>query len=276
MGTRALPLISDSLNAMLGSPLTVELKTVEVTHLSEAKAGAARNHAMIVASSPMSSDALVMLMDCEAIALLISAFFGGDPDLPVTPIERDLSPTEIDVATMVFQEVARSVNGWGARALDINFPLPTAISGTDLERRILRDGPAVRLIFAFSAGSAKGTLSLMMPQRVLMQRAGLSGTDAEQVAASGWRARISEEVMRSTVTLEATMPLGRMSLGDIAGLREGQIIELAETAQSSARLSARKKTLFLCEFGKLGQNYTVRINQPCDAGREFIDGLLPK
>ncbi|RVC06359.1 flagellar motor switch protein FliM, partial [Mesorhizobium sp. M7A.F.Ca.CA.002.15.2.1] len=32
---------------------------------------------------------------------------------------------------------------------------------------------------------------------------------------------------------------------------------------------------FVCEFGKLGQNYTVRIRQPYDAGQDFIDGLMP-
>ena len=71
------------------------------------------------------------------------------------------------------------------------------------------------------------------------------------------------------------MPLARMTLGEIAGLHEGQVIEIEEEAQSQARLSARKKTLFVCEFGKLGQNYTVRVRHPFDAGQEFIDGLMP-
>ena len=65
--------------------------------------------------------------------------------------------------------------------------------------------------------------------------------------------------MRSSVRLEAMMPLTRLTLGEIAGLHEGQIIEIDATAQSAALLSARNKTLFVCEFGKLGQNYTVRV-----------------
>ena len=81
--------------------------------------------------------------------------------------------------------------------------------------------------------------------------------------------------MRSTVDLQATMPLARMTLGELAALHEGQVIELDEDAQSQARLSARQKTLFVCEFGKLGQNYTVRIRHPFDAGQELIDGLMP-
>ena len=56
-------------------------------------------------------------------------------------------------------------------------------------------------------------------------------------------------------------------------LHEGQVIEIEGEAQSQARLSARQKTLFVCEFGKLGQNYTVRIRHPFDAGQDFMDGL---
>ena len=47
-----------------------------------------------------------------------------------------------------------------------------------------------------------------------------------------------------------------------------------QQAQSKALLSARQKTLFVCEFGKLGKNYTVRIRHPFDAGQDLMDGLL--
>jgi flagellar motor switch protein FliM len=54
------------------------------------------------------------------------------------------------------------------------------------------------------------------------------------------------------------------------------VLELPETAQSQTRLSAGKKPLFTCEFGKLGQNFTVRVSEPFDQGKEFIDGLMPR
>ena len=275
MGARALPLFSDNLNALLASPVAIELNSVEVTRLSEVKPGDSSRYAMAIGASPLSSDALVMLIDCDAIAVVVSALFGGDPDLPVTPIARELSPTELEVAGIVFQEVAASVNGWGARALDIKFPLPPAITGTDLKRKILRDGPAVRLGFSLSIGATFGTLYLHMPQRVLMHRTGVDAPAGEAAVASDWRQRFNDEVMRSKVVLEATMPLQRMTLGDLANLETGQVIELEPNAQSEARLSARKKTLFVCEFGKLGQHYTVRIKSPFDEGKDFMDGLLP-
>jgi flagellar motor switch protein FliM len=273
LGARALPILSDSLNATLASPLTIELGNIDVMRLGDVKSDAAGNQAMTIASSPMSSDTLVMLVDPDAIAVVVSALFGGDPDMPVAPIERELSPTEIEVATMMCQEVATFVNGWGARALNIHFPLPTAIAGAKRKGKVLRDGPAVRIEFKFTLGPSSGILHLLMPQRVLMHRTG-SDAAAGGPAVTDWRARFSEEVMRSTVTLEAAMPLARMTLGDIAAFHEGQVIELEEGAQSQVRLSARKKTLFVCEFGRLGQNYTVRIRHQSDAGQEFIDGLM--
>ena len=81
--------------------------------------------------------------------------------------------------------------------------------------------------------------------------------------------------MRSSVRLEAVMPLTKLTLGQIASLREGQVIAIDAGAQSSALLSARNNTLFVCEFGKLGQSYTVRVSRTYDATRDLMEGLLP-
>jgi flagellar motor switch protein FliM len=274
MGVRALPLLADGLNSKLASPLLIDLKSVEVARMPDAKPAEANRHAMTIASSPLSSDALIMIIDPDAVAVLVSALFGGDPALPVVPIDRSFSPTEIEVAGIAFQEAAASVNGWGARALDIRFPLPLGITGDDLKRKVLRDGPAVRLVFTLSLGDSTGCLNLLMPQRLLMHRAGAGGQGS--MPETDWRTQLNAEVMRSTVTLEAMLPLGRMTLGEIASLRTGQVIALQPTAQSETRLSTRDKTLFICEFGKLGQNYTVRVRHPFDAGQDLIDGLMPR
>lgn len=273
---RALPNIIQALGGKLAAPIDLDIETVELARLAQARPQRG-HHAMTVASSSSSPDALILLMDSAAVAVLVSALFGGDPDLPVTPIERDLSPTETEVATMVFQELAQAVNGSGERAFAFRLPLPAAISGAELKKHIIRDAPAVRVDFRISTANSSGRISLMMPQRVLLKHRGDAGTmpAADSEAASAWSARFGEEIMRSTVNLEATMPLARLTLGAVASLREGMVIELGEAAQTEARLSARSKTLFVCEFGKLGQNYTVRIRHPFDAGQDLIDTLMP-
>jgi flagellar motor switch protein FliM len=276
MAEHALPLLRKALAGEIGAPVALDLHAVEVSRVAEARSSAGETFAMVVVASPESSDAMTMVIDAPAIAVMVCALFGGDPDLPVPPIERGLSQIEMDVATLVFQEIAQAMNGAGQRSLDLRLPVQRAMSGPEAKRRTLRDGPAVRIVFGLSTPTDTGTVTVTIPQRVLLASRGAGADRDADHAATDWRQRFSEEVMRSTVALEATMPLGRLTLGQIAGLEKGQVIELEETARSQALLSARNKTLFVCEFGKLGHNYTVRIAHPYDAGQDFIDRLLPR
>jgi flagellar motor switch protein FliM len=275
MAERAAPLLQKSLTSELGVPVTVDLRAVEVSRVAEARSHAGDTFAMTIVASSTSSDAMTLVIDAPAIAIMVSTLFGGDPETPASPIERDLSQIEVDVSTMLFQQVAQALNGSGRRSLDLRLPVPRATSGTEAKRHVLRDGAALRIVLGISTPADSGTVTVTMPQRVVLaSRDGAANADGDDHGPS-WRARFSEEVMRSAVALEATMPLARLTLGDLANLEVGQVIDFEETAQSRARLSARGQTLFVCEFGKLGQNYTVRIKHPFDAGQDFIDGLMP-
>ncbi|MEO4001544.1 FliM/FliN family flagellar motor switch protein [Mesorhizobium sp. CAU 1732] len=278
LGLRALPAIRQSLNEQVSYPIEIEMESVTLSRMAEAKRADVTNDALVVAASATSPDALMLIADADAIALLVSALFGGDPDMKVSPIQRDLTSIELELASVVFEATAKALNGSGVRALSIKFPMLSAISGVDLKKLIVRDGPAVRIAFTLLAPSGEGRFIVMMPQRVLLLHRGdgIADQGDEQQQEKTWRARFSEEVMRSAVKLEATIPLSRMTLAELSELVVGQVIELPEAAPVNTRLSARRKTLYTCEFGRLGQNFTVQIIEPYDAGKEFIDGLMPR
>ena len=268
---RSITAIRDGLKRNLALDLGIEPASVELSRMTDAKPEG-EGHAMMIAASPASPDALVMTMDPDAVALVLTALFGGDPGGSAAPISRDLSPTETVVASRVFEEIARGIGGSGNKAFEITFPLPQAISGAELKKYILRDGPGVRVALAVPTPAGVGQVVLTIPQRLF--KADAKAGSQKDGGAGQWDRRFGEEVMRSGVELQATMPLARMTLGQVAGLRVGQVIEFEGEAQSQAKLSARQKTLFVCEFGKLGQNYTVRVRHPFDAGQDIMEGLV--
>lgn len=276
LGLRALPAIRDSLNEQVSYPIEIELETVALARMADARRPNVENDALVVAASATSPDALMLIADSQAISLLVSALFGGDPDMRVLPILRPLTMIEMELTSVVFEATAKALNGSGVRALSIKFPMPAAISGQDLKKLVIRDGPAVRMSFKLVAPSGEGSFTVMMPQRVLLLHRGDGSLDTDEGSQKErWHARFSEEVMRSAVRLEATVPLSSMTLGELSSLFVGQVIEMPETASTSTVLSAHRKPLFTCEFGKLGQNFTVRITEPFEQGKDFIDGLMP-
>lgn len=276
---RALGSITSGINSQLSSPLAIDIAGVDVLRFADARPPEGAGAAMVVAASSSSPDALVMTMDAQAIAIIINCFFGGDADMPTPPIERELSSIERNVAATLFRQFAESFNGSGPRAFNFKFPLPAPVYGIELDRQTLRDGPAARIVFRLGGKSVAGVFAVTMPQRVLLKHRGdavATEAAAAAPAETGWKSRFGEEIMRSSVTLQATIPMNRMTLGELALLRPGDVIEMPEHAQGETKLSARDRTLFVCEFGKLGQNYTVRVRHPYDASQEFMDGLLQR
>jgi len=269
---KLLPDVRQTLKQQLTLELEMEITGVELVRIADAKPDS-DGHAMAVIVSGVGPDAVVMTMDAEAIALAVSALFGGDPGIAVAPIRRQLSPTETVVASRIFEQFATALARTGDGHFELLAPSPKAMSGEELRKHPLKDGAGARVRISLAGSAASGTIELTMPQRLL-----LKGSAAASPNASGpadvWRQRFGEEVMRSGVELQATMPLARMTLGDVASLQVGQLIEFQTDAQSQAKLSARQKTLFVCEFGKLGQNYTVRVRHPFDAGQDLMEGLV--
>lgn len=272
---RALPLLSEAFSEACSAPLLIDLVSVDIGRLAEIKPENDSFDVFVVVPAGISRDALTMRLEPSATSLLVNALFGGDPEIAAPPLDREPSYIERDVAAVVFDHFARALNGSGARALGLRFPVTSVISGQrDFKRMVVRDGPGVRITFSFTMGENTGYLTAWMPQRVLLETRIPDDPKAELAGAAEWKHRFNNEVLRSTVTLTATVPLRKMPLSSLADLKEGQVLELNENARSNARVSVRNNTVFTGEFGRLGQNYTVRIKAPSDARQEVLDGLL--
>ncbi len=269
MAGRAVPLIAEALAPRLSFVPDIEVEAIDLVRFSEAMPGEKSFDMVLVAPSTISPDALTLFCDVETTSILVQAAFGGDRDVAPYRLQRALSPIERQLLAGLFDAAARALNGSGSRGLEIRLPLGEAQTAADAAKTPPRDGPAARMTFRLALGGLSGRLTAIVPQRVLVERR----SDDGGASASHWRSRLNDEVMRSTVRLEATIALPKVSLGEVAGWQVGHTIEFPANAHADTRLSARRKPLFNCEFGRLGNHFTVRVNEPFDATQDFIDGL---
>lgn len=275
LGKRTVEGLVERVNQHLSFDLEFELERIEISRMAQALSHNGENHAVAVAASQSSPDALLLDMDSDCVSLLVGAFLGADPEFPLVPIGRPLSEIELEMMTTVFQEVAEAADGPSA-SLKLRRPLAKAFTGPDIAKHVLRDGPAIRIPVSIRAPKSSGRLVLTLPQRVLLQSLGSADGAADAGQGGEWSERLGEEVRRSAVTLDAVVPLQQMSLGALSSLRVGQVLEMPAVARSTTRLASRNKALFICEFGKLGQNYSVRIRHPVDENQDMMDDLLAR
>ena len=270
VGLRTVEGMADSVNQHLSFPLEFELGAVELARMGDALAKTAENAAVAMASSPNSPDALLLDMDGDGVSLIVGAFLGADPEFPSVPIKRPLTDIEIAIMKTVLEEVAASADG-PDRALRLHLPIPAPITGADIAKHLLRDGPAVRICITLRSPASSGQLVLTLPQRVLKDAGkGDGGRDPS----GQWSARLGDEVRKSSVVVEALVPVERMSLGAISALQIGQVLEMPVGAKSETKLLARNKELFVCEFGKLGTNYSVRIRHSANEDQDLAESLF--
>ncbi|WP_173934782.1 FliM/FliN family flagellar motor switch protein [Chelativorans sp. Marseille-P2723] len=276
IATRALPLVQETFQERYSASLLVEVSDIENVRLAELRPEPDSLDALVVVPSGTSRDALTMRLDARALSLLVNVILGGDPDIPPLPANRPPSRIEMDVAALVFGAFAQALNGTGDRSLGLRLPVPQPLAGpSDFKQLIVRDGPGVRIDFSIGVGALTGSLTAWIPHRVILEtRVQGVRTSGDTPPPAQWQQRFSEEVRRSKVQVTATIPLMKVALGKLADLKLGQVLELKESAPKETRISVRNRPIFICEFGRLGQNYTVRITKPFDDRKAIIEGLL--
>lgn len=275
LAERAQPLFTAALNGFLAVKLSVEVKGVELARTTEAKALGEAGQLVVVAPGGGASDTAFMALDADALALVVCAMFGGDPGLGLAPIARDPSAIEVEVAATLFAALAEALNEGGALGLEL--PLPEIKTGGEARKFAPRDGPAARITLRLAAGGHGGDVTLIVLQRILLGRRGatLAANAPQGAGSTGAGGGIGGEVMRSAISVEATMPLARTTLGAVSGFAVGQVVAFDDGALAQARLLVRGKPIFSGEFGRLGASYTVRVREPFSEAKDFMDTLLP-
>lgn len=209
---------------------------------------------------------------------LMAHLLGADENDTGAPVDRTLSRIERDIATLLFQKIAgilrSGVNPPGGFEPMLSAPyIPSEGSSSEVDNS---GDFAVAVRLQITLGAMQSEIHLIIPQQVLLKtkitppkaRAPLGKAQKQ------WSDQIAEQVHRSHVTLEARVNLTPLKLSTISRLAAGDVIPFFDKKDVHVEVNANGKMLYACEFGRSGQNYTVRIKDNTTSDEEILRHLF--
>ncbi len=201
--------------------------------------------------------------DSPVLIALVEALLGAEPTDIEEPLPRALSKIEIDVAVPVFERIAEAVR----MAVDVAGGLEPVVGRPHNGAERLPPDPALEDVYAasidmtFGLGPVLSTFSVIIPQSVLLKTQIVPPGNAgrNESMKTDWSEQLEEQIRRSAVTLEARIQLESLTLDTISRLQPGDVIPFHDGQDVRVEVNANGRDLYVCEFGRSGSRYTVRV-----------------
>jgi len=212
------------------------------------------------------------------IITLMENLLGALPETIEEPIHRPLSRIELDLSVMVFDKIANilrsGINAPGAFEAHIERPHNADDRPKPDDDHV--DEYAATIKIGVDLGPVSSEFYLVVPQKALLKTAvtlpkakGQSGRNRKE-----WSEQLAEQVRRSQITLEARIRLQTLTLDTISRLAVGDVIPFRDRGDVTVDVSANGKEMYRCEFGRAGENYTVRVKDNVGSEDEILKHLM--
>lgn len=211
------------------------------------------------------------------ILTLMERMLGAIPDMIGEPTLRPLSGMELDLSVMVFDKIG-SVLRSAVNAAGGFEPLLEPPHNIEERHAPAEDEPneyAAAIKLAITLGIVTSHITLIVPQKVLLKTVVVAPKPkSAAVKSEAWTQQITQQVHRSQVTMDARIRLESLTLDTISRLAVGDVIPFLDSEDVHVEVSANGKDLYVCEFGKSGENYTVRVKDNINSDDELLRHLM--
>lgn len=217
-----------------------------------------------------------LAVDSPAIIALMEMLLGAPSSEVEEPKPRQLSDIELDVASMVFEKIAdvlkSAVNAPGG--FEPVLERPHNANGKPVPEE--EDVFAACINIAIGLGPVLSTFSIIVPQQPLLKTTIVfpKGIGQSRKAKTEWGEQLEQQVRRSSVTLEARIKLQSLTLGTVSRLQAGDIIPFHDAKDVRVEVNANGRDLYVCEFGRSGARYTVRIKDTHGSDNDILNHLM--
>lgn len=215
--------------------------------------------------------------DSPAIIAMMEMLLGSPAESIEEPKPRNLSAIELDVAAIVFEKVAgvlkSAVNAAGGFE-------PIVGKAYNAENRAAPDKDAEDVYAAcvnvtLGVGPVLSTFSILVPQQTLLKTTIVfpKGIGQARRQKTAWAEQVEQQVRRSMVELQAHIKLEALTLAAITQLKAGDVIPFHDPKDVRVDVKANGRDLYVCEFGRSGARYTVRVKDTHGSEDELLQHL---
>jgi flagellar motor switch protein FliM len=221
---------------------------------------------------------LVLSCDSPVIITLMEILLGAPPTTIDEPKPRTLSNIELDVASMVFEKIADVLKSAVSAAGGFEPSVGRPYNATE---RPAAD-PDVEDVFGacinvtMGLGPVLSTFSIIVPQKALLKTTVVfpKGIGQARKAKGAWGEQLEQQVRRSAVNLEARIKLQSLTLDTISRLQPGDVIPFQDAKDVRVEINANGRDLYICELGRSGARYTVRIKDTHGSESDILHHLM--
>ena len=269
--------LPDMLESELGFEVAVSYSGFETGRYGTLVSGLGGAMACCDASLRDWCNRFTLICDSPMIITLVENMLGAVSDSVEDPEPRPLSKIELDVAAMMFDRISgvlkTAVNG--ANGFE-----PFLGSAHNAETRKpsedASDDAFVAMVnMAVGIGPVLSTFHVVIPQAVMLKSTITAPKPANAPRTRvEWSEQLGEQVRRSKVTLEARIRLERQTLDTISRLQAGDIIPFNEAGDVRVEVNANGRNLYVCEFGRSGARYTVRVKDTYGSEEDLLQHII--
>jgi flagellar motor switch protein FliM len=270
---------ADQLRHMAASPVYFSLSNVESQRFGDILEPYESNAVAGIFHAPEWDSHILVGFDRDFIFTMVEVLFGSDGSEPPLDEERSFSSIEMRIAHRLFEQVGKAMQAAFALVADTPFKLERTELRMDFAVIGRQNNQAVAAKFLLQALNRGGEMFVVIPQSVLnpmRQSLGRILVGESSARDSRWTKQIASEVRKTPVTLKAILEEKHLSLGEIASLEVGQVLELRATPRTRVKLIGNDRELFWCDVGQDEGGLLLRVDRFIDQDQEFIDDVFAR
>jgi flagellar motor switch protein FliM len=211
------------------------------------------------------------------IIAMVECLMGGDRDAILEPEARPASAIELEMAPMIIEKIASvmksAVNAPGNFEPQLCTPYNADKRPKPADDYVDMHAALIRMKVEF--GSLIAHFCVIVPQKTLLKTSVKAPVAVSTGKSSAnWSDLLQEQVKRSDVRVEARIHLTPLKLGTVAKLQPGDVIPFLDKEDVRVRVSANGRDLYSCEFGRAGEQYTVRVKDTVGSDEDLIRDIL--